>query len=113
MTGRAGSGGLRTTLLVIGGVGLALIGAVFLAGMVLPGLLVLGVWLALMVVGLAIERWRYKPALGTAPTAPGWAATPERFVDPETGRAMTVWMKAGTGERAYVEDGASPSPPSA
>ena len=31
--------------------------------------------------------------------------TDERFVDPETGRLVTVWFDAETGERHYVADG--------
>jgi hypothetical protein len=30
--------------------------------------------------------------------------TGERFVDPETGRPVTVWSDPVTGERRYVED---------
>jgi hypothetical protein len=31
-----------------------------------------------------------------------WRATPERFVDPETGRLVTVFFNATTGEGRYV-----------
>lgn len=56
---------------------------------------------ALLLIGTAFERWRYKQ-----PKAPGTAqglATGERFVDPESGALMEVWYDAATGERTYVK----------
>jgi hypothetical protein len=50
--------------------------------------------------GLLVEQWRYKP-LTTRP-GPGWVPTDERFVDPESGRLVTVFYKPSTGERRYV-----------
>lgn len=95
---------MRSALLGFGAACLLVIGAVVLEGFILPGLIVLGFWLALMVVGLLIERWRYKRDLSAPPAGPGWSKTPERFVDPETGQATTVWTRAATGERAYVAE---------
>ena len=64
--------------------------ALYIAG----GLLVLGI-------GLAIERWRYKPVRATRPEA-GWNDTGERFVDPETGLLTAVYFDPRTGERHYL-----------
>ena len=47
------------------------------------------------------ERWRYKP-LTDARLGPDWVATDERFVDPETGKLVTVYYHPATGERRYV-----------
>jgi hypothetical protein len=38
------------------------------------------------------------------PAGLGLRPTHERFVDPETGRLVTVWFDAATGERRYVGD---------
>ena len=48
-----------------------------------------------------IERWRYKPLADRSP-GPDWAATGERFVDPETGKLVTVYYHPANGERRYV-----------
>ena len=61
---------------------------------ILGGLLVL-------VVGLAIERWRYKPVSGQRPD-PSWTDTGERFVDPETAVLTAVYFDAVKGERHYL-----------
>jgi hypothetical protein len=58
-----------------------------------PGVLLVG--------GVLIERWRYKP-LGSGRPGPDWITTGERFLDPETGRLVTVFYKPATGERRYV-----------
>jgi len=49
------------------------------------------------------ERYRYKP-LATASPGPGWQRTAERFVDPDTGKTVTVYLEPGSGERQYVEE---------
>jgi hypothetical protein len=54
-----------------------------------------------LIVGLAIERWRYKPIRQGHPE-PGWTDTGERFVDPETGRLTAVYFDAAKGERHYL-----------
>jgi hypothetical protein len=56
---------------------------------------------ALLFVGLVFERWRYKP-LSDARLGPDWVATDERFVDPETGKLVTVYYPPATGERRAV-----------
>jgi hypothetical protein len=58
-------------------------------------------WGLVLIIGLLFERWRYKPLTG-ARLGPGWVATDERFVDPETGKLVTVYFHAATGERRYV-----------
>jgi hypothetical protein len=46
---------------------------------------------------------------GARPVAGRWRATDERFIDPETGRLVTVWFDPASGERRYVDDtGAEP-----
>jgi len=63
------------------------------------------VWLGLvgaaLVGGILFERGRYKPAAPGVP-GPGWVATGERFVDPQTGEDVAVYYQPSTGERRYV-----------
>lgn len=51
--------------------------------------------------GLVVERWRYKPVTTRLP-GPDWVSTNERFIDPESGKTVTVFYQASTGERRYV-----------
>ncbi len=81
-------------LLAAGALGLAALRCFAPAGM-------LAVWAAILLVGLLIERWRYKPLAGRAP-GPDWQRTDERFVDPETGKLVTVYFHPATGERRYI-----------
>ena len=62
--------------------------------------------LLVLAVGLAIERWRYKPVRQERPD-PRWTDTGERFVDPETGRLTAVYFDPVKGERHYL---AAPGP---
>jgi hypothetical protein len=83
-------------LLVLAGIATAFIGgvfAIFVPQLVFGGLLLL--------VGLAIERWRYKPIVNRQP-ASGWTDTGERFVDPETNALTAVYLDVATGERHYI-----------
>lgn len=64
----------------------------------LPQLIIGGL---LLVVGLAIERWRYKPLLRSGPD-PGWQDTGERFVDPGSGELTAVYFDPQRGERHYL-----------
>jgi hypothetical protein len=91
---------LRNALYAIGGLSVA--GAVALA-LLGCGSAALGLagWALVLIVGLSIERWRYKPLAERSP-GPDWTATDERFVDPETGKLVTVYFHPGTGERRYV-----------
>jgi hypothetical protein len=93
-------GVLRGALL---GVGIAMLaGAVALAE---AGCIPLGWRLALpglvLSVAALFERWRYKRLAG-APPGSEWVATAERFVDPESGKLVTVYYRPATGERRYV-----------
>ena len=82
--------------------GVLLLSAVFLAtaGVIGPAIYA-GVFGALLFVGLVFEHWRYKP-LTDARLGPEWIATDERFVDPETGKLVTVYYHPATGDRRYV-----------
>ncbi|MGH8145474.1 MAG: hypothetical protein ACREPY_03990 [Rhodanobacteraceae bacterium] len=64
----------------------------------LPQLIIGGLFL---VVGLAIERWRYKPVRVERPD-PRWTDTGERFVDPETQVMTAVYFDPVSGERHYL-----------
>lgn len=50
---------------------------------------------------LAERYFRYKPVTPGSP-GPGWVETPERFIDPETGKEVTVYYQPSSGERRYV-----------
>lgn len=63
---------------------------------------ILAVWAVVFLGGIAVERWHYQRLLGGKPPEPDWQATGERFVDPETGRLVTVYFRPATGERRYV-----------
>jgi hypothetical protein len=97
--------------LILGVLGLLLLaGAVIAArfGVPLPALLApAGIGLVLLVGGM-FERVHYKLLRQKAPGG-GFVATPERFVDPASGRMVQVHVKPETGERIYVDTG--PAPP--
>ena len=82
--------------------GALLLIAVFLAacGVIGPAIYA-GVFGVLLFIGLVFERWRYKPLTDTR-LGPDWIPTEERFVDPETGKLVTVYYHPTTGERRYV-----------
>lgn len=92
---------LRSVLLILG---VALTAAALLAALV--GWLPLGAHLAipglvLLFAMLNELRRRYKPIRPDPPGA-DWIETPERFVDPETGKDVTVYYQPSSGERRYV-----------
>jgi hypothetical protein len=90
---------LRTIVFVFGA-GLVALGIfLYLSGVKYPGVqtMIFGAVLALAVL---VERWRYHNA--QASRAGNWAATGERFVDPQSGQNMEVQYDARTGERRYV-----------
>ncbi|SRR5579884_2611043 len=92
---------LPIVLYVLGGLMLVGAGVAVLTGVMvalLPQLIFGGL---LLVVGLAIERWRYKPLLRGGPD-PRWTDTGERFIDPGTGQLTAVYFDAQRGERHYV-----------
>jgi len=92
---------LRLVLLVIGGgaLGLALVAA--LARAPFPLVMWLTIIGAMLVGGILFERGRYKPAAPGQP-GPGWIATGERFIDPQSGEEVAVYYQPTSGERRYV-----------
>jgi hypothetical protein len=92
---------LRAVLLVLGI--LAIVAALIVAvtGGPVPAVAWLGIIGAMLFVGIVFERGRYKPA---TPDHPGlcWVATDERFIDPDSGKEVTVYYQPTTGERRYV-----------
>ncbi len=92
---------LPIVLYALGGILLVGAGVAALTGLfvaLVPQLLIGGL---LLVVGLAIERWRYKPLIDTGPDA-AWTDTGERFVDPSSGRLTAVYFDPRDGARHYV-----------
>ena len=68
-----------------------------------PGTLVSLIVLGLaLTVGTMVES-RYKSPRAGVPGA-AWVATGERFVDPETGKHVSVYTDPRTGEREYRSD---------
>lgn len=70
-----------------------------------PMILIFGL---LLMISAALE-----PLYGRASSRPvgnGWRATDERFVDPESGKTVTVWFDPESGERRYVDDSESTTP---
>ena len=98
---------LRATLLVIGGVMLAAATFGALACWRLSAVIPLAVWGAILAGGVLVERWRYRPLADSRPGG-NWRATQERFIDPESGRVVTVFFNPATGERRYVADDRCP-----
>jgi hypothetical protein len=90
---------LRSVLIVIGALALAG-GVVALFAGVEPAWVCV-FWGAVVVLSIVFERVRYKPIERSAP-GPGWTKTPERFIDEQTGEAVTVWLDPASGERKYV-----------
>jgi membrane protein implicated in regulation of membrane protease activity len=60
------------------------------------------IMLALVVAAIAFERRRYRGREGGG-AREHLTPTPERFIDPETGRKVQVWADAA-GARHYVEE---------
>ena len=95
------AGLLRPALLAAGGVLVGLGLLLWLGGCRMGLALEAAIPGGISVVGVLVERWRYKPIAAQQP-GPDWEATGERFVDPETGRMVSVFYKPGTGERCYI-----------
>lgn len=83
-----------------------IVGGLFAAG---------GIWLwsatgnpMLVIFGLLVMvTAALEPIYGRAngkPAGAAWRATDEKFVDPESGKVVTVWFDPDTGERRYVGD---------
>lgn len=94
---------MRVLALLIGLAALAAGGVAIVAGALPPALVFAG-WGVLIVAGTLHERRRYKTPEAAAPSAAGWERTDERFIDEETGRPVTVYLQARTGERKYVRE---------
>jgi hypothetical protein len=92
---------LRAALFLLCGILLAAAGCSAIAGCSLGVVLRLAVPGLVLLFGLVFERWRYKSVTACRP-GPGWVATDERFVDPESGKLVTVFYQPATGERRYV-----------
>lgn len=94
---------------VLGTIGIAAFAAAAIA-IVLGAPIPLAVWLLgiglVLTLGVLFERVHYKRLAAKAP-GPEWVATPERFVDPTSGRMVQVYTKPETGERLYVDAGAA------
>src|SRR5262249_22815963 len=93
---------LRTLALTAGV--LVLVVAVFLlaVGQVFNAL-VWGAFGAAILVGTLYERVRYK-ALLPRPPGGNFQKTAERFIDPESGKPVTVYTNPASGERLYVQE---------
>lgn len=100
---------LRATLLVIGGGMLAAAAFGALAAWRLSAIIPLAVWGAIFAGGVLVERWRYRPLSDDWPGG-GWHAIQERFVDPESGRLVTVFLipRPGSGAMSPTTDAGSP-----
>ena len=93
---------LRSVLVFLGLAALAL-GALCLVIGADPPAYTLLIWGAILLAAIAYERFRYKPLENAAPGA-GWQRTGERFVDPDSGKTVTVYLEPASGERQYVEE---------
>lgn len=86
------------------GAGIALLAAAafaLAAGLPWP----LALWLAVLglaaTLGILVERRGDQPTADGHP-GPDWVDTGERFLDPETGKAVSVFHHPKTGQRRYV-----------
>jgi hypothetical protein len=93
---------LRSVLVLLSLAALA-IGAFCLVIGADPPAFTLLIWGAILLGAIVYERFRYKP-LTTASPGAGWQRTGERFVDPDSGKTVTVYLQPGSGERQYVEE---------
>jgi hypothetical protein len=91
---------VRAVLTTIGAA-LAVLALILAACGIVAGAIWAAVWAAVLLLAALFERWRYKPLTGRAP-GPDWQDTGERFVDPETGKLVTVYFHPRTGERRYI-----------
>jgi hypothetical protein len=90
---RASIAAAGIVLLAVGAVAGAYCSLAASLRLALPGLLLVG--------AVVLERWRYKRLREDRPGS-NWIATNERFIDPETGRRVTVYFDPASGERRYV-----------
>ena len=91
---------LRGAVLAVGI--LMLLAGAATAGLGVPSL---PLWLLIaggvITAGTLLERAIYKPLLREKPGA-GWVKTAERFIDPDSGKAVDVFYNPTSGERQYV-----------
>jgi fatty acid desaturase len=88
----------------------ALQGCAAVALVVLAALAIFGGWpmwppliaFGAILVFVLFERNQYKAIADRPP--PGWEATGERFIDPETGKQVTVYYDPKSGQRQYVKE---------
>jgi len=92
---------LRVSLFAVGAALVATAGLLTLLGCTLGATLRVAIPGLVLLLGLVVERWRYKPLTDGLP-GPGWVATNERFIDPESGKVVTVFYQPSTGERRYI-----------
>ena len=95
------NGGWRNWALTAG-VLLGVCGLAIYASGAGPILLVVG---AIVFVSVLLER-SYGRVV-RRPLGGNWRPTDEKFVDPESGELVVVWMDPATGERRYVAEPAS------
>jgi hypothetical protein len=92
---------LRAALFVVSAILLAVAGWSAIAGCSLGVILRPAIPGLVLLFGLAVERWRYKLVTTHRPGT-DWVSTNERFIDPESGKMVTVFYQPSTGERRYV-----------
>jgi hypothetical protein len=66
-----------------------------------------GGWMLLILGAVVIVSVLLEPIYGRVTNRPvggNWRPTDEKFVDPESGKLLTVWFDPATGDRRYVED---------
>ena len=91
---------LRGMVVAVGAV--CLLAGVVMWSLAVPPAVILLFWAVALIAGTVYERVIYKPLESQA--GPGWTATSERFIDETTGKAVTVYVREGTGERKYVAE---------
>jgi membrane protein implicated in regulation of membrane protease activity len=93
---------LRSVLVFLGLAALGLGALCLLIGADPPAYTLL-IWGAVLLAAIVYERFRYKPLASASPGS-GWQRTSERFVDPDSGKTVTVYLQPSSGERQYVEE---------
>ena len=80
---------------------------------ILLGVCGVALWLSgggpflLIIAAVVVAAAALEPIYGRLvgrPLSGNWRATSEKFVDPETGELVTVWIDPTTGERRYVAE---------
>ena len=94
---------------IIGGLAIVVVALALAASWMSPAAWPMLLMALLFAFGCLYERRYHAGRAGLAPDG-RFRPTGERFADPETGRAMTVWADPATGERRYVPDGEPPAP---